>query len=261
MVFLQRMVRWSALLALALVFTGCASPGLDKNAKTLDLSKESILVFSMDFTNTFKPGTSWNNLGVSIASVDPKNANTRNTELSSIGTFNAESGLALVSRQLPPGTYTIKTLAGSVRSAIFFGAMNFSVDAQFDVPPNAVMYAGHISIFNKERLDKDDQASGFAIPLIDQSVTGLSGGTLDVKLEDRYDKTVELLKTEYPALRNVPVLRAPLASMALARRSGSAPKIVKQAEIQQPSAPTPAAPLASTNAVPAAPVSAPAPAQ
>lgn len=225
--FMQRVVRWMALLGLVAAMAGCASPGLNKNAQTVDLSKESILVFSMDFTNTFKPGTSWNNLGVTIASTDPQDASAKTAGLLSVGTFNAESGLALVSRQLPPGRHTINTLSGSIRSAIFFGAMKFNVDAPFDVPPNAVIYAGHISIFNNERTDKDDQATGFVIPLLDQAITGMSGGTVDVVLEDRYDKTVELLKTEYPALRNVQVLRAPLTSMALLRGRGIAPKVVK----------------------------------
>jgi hypothetical protein len=80
---------------------------------------------------------------------------------------------------------------------------------------------------NIEKVNRDDQASGAAIPIIDQAVSGFSGGTLQVTLKDSYEQDVAALKNDYPALRDMQVIRAPLAQMALDRSSGSnAPKVI-----------------------------------
>ena len=99
--------------------------------------------------------------------------------------------------------------------------MSYAVNADFNVPPQAVVYLGHLDIVNKERIDKDDQASGFAIPLIDQAVAGFSGGTLGVALSDHYERDIGMFRAEYPVTMNVPVVRAPLFSMMLERATGS----------------------------------------
>ena len=116
---------------------------------------------------------------------------------------------------------------GVLGSPLFAGNLDFSVDAPFNVLPNSVIYLGHVRLVNKERIGKDDQASGLAIPLIPLAVHGMGNGTLNVKLEDRYDSIVLLLKQDYPALKNLTIVRAPLASMTLERSSGSKAPIVK----------------------------------
>ena len=52
--------------------------------------------------------------------------------------------------------------------------------------------------------------AGLVIPLIDQSVTGMSTGTWDVTVEDMLQKDLALFRANYPALGNVSIDSEPL---------------------------------------------------
>ena len=206
---------------LVLAVTGCAS-ALDKKAESVDLSKESIVVFSLDLVNEFKPGFPASSLTGLISKLEKPGS----AERTGLGPFNPTaidpvSKIAVISKKLAPGRYTIGRIQGLITQFIFRAQLDFAVNAPFEVVPNSVIYLGHLSLVNKEIKDRDDQASGFAVPLIDQLVSGMSQGTLRVKLEDRYDSTVKQLKEDYRSLRNLDIVRAPLASITLERSTGS----------------------------------------
>lgn len=209
---------------MAALLSACATMGLDKKATQVDWSKGSVVVTSVELKNEYKPNYSptWLAIGIEKAKGDGSTGGGTAWE-----TLASGQSSAILTHQLPPGKYTIKSLQGRAGQFPVIGSMDFSVDAPFEVPPKSVIYLGHIAMTNKEKMNRDDQASGAAIPIIDQAVTGFGNGTLQVTLKDRYAQDVAALKNDYPALRDVPVIRAPLARMELDRSTGSnAPKVI-----------------------------------
>jgi hypothetical protein len=48
------------------------------------------------------------------------------------------------------------------------------------------------------------------VPLIDQVVTGLPGGTCEIRISDNYEGDVQAFGERYPALAELPIERAVL---------------------------------------------------
>ncbi len=221
-----------AVLLTTIFLAGCAAP-IDKKATSLDLSKESIVVVSMKMTNAYRPAFKPTTLGIAVGSRVAALPLTQSAPVGQpvppypptqkLGRANVTilGNEALVLLRLPPGPYKLSRLWGMTINFPIQAEMSYAVKADFEVPPQAVVYLGHVDIVNKERIDKDDQASGFAIPLIDQAVAGFSGGTLEVALSDHYERDIGMLRAEYPVTMNVPVVRAPLSSIMLERATGS----------------------------------------
>ena len=206
------------------LLSACATMGLDKKATQVDWSKGSVVVTSVDLKNEYKPNYSptWLAIGIEKAKGEASTGGGTAWETVPDGKTSV-----ILTHHLPPGKYSIKSLDGRAGQFPIIGNMSFSVDAPFEVQPRSVIYLGHIEMNNKEKVNPDDQASGSVIPILDQAVSGFGNGTLQVKLKDRYEQDVAALKSEYPALRDLPIIRAPLAQMELDRSSGSrAPKVI-----------------------------------
>jgi len=198
--------------------------GLDKAATHADWSKGSVVMVSVNMNNEYRPSYGATRLGVVVKKV--KSDDARSVVMVSEPVVDGKSE-ALLTQQVAPGSYSINTLYGGSFKFPIVGSIDFSVDAPFEVAPNTVVYLGHISLVNREKQNPDDQATGSAIPLIDQAVSGFSGGTLHVSLMDHFDRDIADFKREYPAFQNATVVRAPLAQMSIDRKTGSsAPKIV-----------------------------------
>jgi hypothetical protein len=118
----------------------------------------------------------------------------------------------LVSLALPPGTYALNQVFVTANGALTFGNGVVPVFSAFKVEPGRAVYVGRVEAVRRERKGDEPRAGG-VIPLIDQAVTGFSGGTFDVKVVDRYDEDVALFKATY----------APLASVAIEKALLSAP--------------------------------------
>jgi hypothetical protein len=210
--------------SISVLLSACATMGLDKKATQVDWSKGSVVVMSVELKNEYKPKYSPNWLAISIEKAKGEGSTGGGTAWEKVADGKTS---VILTHQLPPGKYSIKSLQGRAGQFPIIGSMTFSVDAPFDVQPKSVIYLGHIAMTNIEKVNRDDQASGAAIPIIDQAVSGFSGGTLQVTLKDSYEQDVAALKNDYPALRDMQVIRAPLAQMALDRSSGSnAPKVI-----------------------------------
>lgn len=231
-----RTIQLSTVFLIAALLAGCASP-LDKNATSLDLSRESIVVITMRMTNAYRPAINPTSLGVLVGAQDA-NAHVAHSvptgppTSSSPQTLGRSSELsrtneALILMRLAPGQYRLNRLWGYAGHVLVQAEMNYAVQADFVVPPQAVVYLGHLDVVNKERTNKDDQATGLVIPLIPQAVAGFSGGTLDVRLSDRYERDINWLKSEYPVTKNVSVVRAALPAIYLERATGSGAAPIK----------------------------------
>lgn len=212
------MIRYfSVPLALCLsVLVGCAAPGLDKNAKTLDLSKESVAIISVNMTNEYRPNYRVNTMMPHFT----QGGSTAQPVIGQ-GTLEDKAEDILVSVKLAPGKYDLSKLVGVARGFLINGMLDFSVKSEIEIAPQAVVYLGHVKLVNKERISKDDQASGGALPLIDQAVSGFSGGTMSVSLFDRYEQDVSLFKDSFPVLKGVDIVRSPIKQMVIRRAYNS----------------------------------------
>lgn len=97
----------------------------------------------------------------------------------------------------------------------------------------------------------DEPRAGSLAPLIQQDITGFSGGTFDVKLLDGYDDDLPLMRAEYPALRSVTVER-----QLLSRNPAEAATPTQPASPPAPAMVVPSAPAVATP-VPTLPAAAP----
>lgn len=207
------------------LLAGCAS-SLDKSATSVDLSEKSLVVVSAKFKNSYRPAFPARALRLSFkklaspaetpAQASSQTATVSEQLMSTAEYLAAEGDEALFVLQLKPGRYEIDRILGSARYGILAGAIDFSVKAPFEVAPQAATYLGHIDITNVERKNSSDQASGHPLSLIDQAASGLSGGTLEIRLSDRFESDIHKTRAAYVALQKIEFIRAPLVGMRMA---------------------------------------------
>jgi hypothetical protein len=92
-----------------------------------------------------------------------------------------------------------------------YGSGVVPVFSAFRIEPGRAVYVGRVEAVRRERKG-DEPRAGSVIPLIDQAVTGFSGGTFEVKVVDRYDEDVALFKATYAPLAGVSVDKALLSA-------------------------------------------------
>jgi hypothetical protein len=243
---MNKLLQQIALCVSVLTLAACSS-AFDKRAKTVDWTKGAVVVLSTSLKNEYRTGFQPTTLGVSIAKVKAPEAQASRIDAVDV----LQNDMSVLVRQLLPGTYNIKALQGMAAKFPFVAGINFGTEGQFDIAPQGLFYLGHIAAVNVENKNKDDQATGDVLPLIDQAVAGFSGGTLRVNLEDRYDAVASHLKAEYPALLPIPLQRQLLAELRLDRAMGSkaAPIVLTRSADAADASSTP---VSSTNAAAAA---------
>jgi hypothetical protein len=203
----QRQLKFYHFLTLCVVvfmLGGCATmkpPALNSNTKAIDVSKESIALLTVKIANEYKTSYQPNikyafvwsdsekDRGKFSFSVDEKYNEVENS-------FNEY----LVSFQLPPGKYKLRELFA--HSGIFpvIGSFSVPVYSPFSIEPGKIIYLGHIEATIKERTDEQLLRAGPVIPLIDQAVTGASGGTFIITINDLYENDIKLFQQKYPYL-------------------------------------------------------------
>jgi hypothetical protein len=73
-----------------------------------------------------------------------------------------------------------------------------------------VTYLGRIEAVIRERKEETELRAGPLIPLLDQAVTGFSGGTFDIEIVDRYETDIAEFAKRHPFLASQSVGRAVL---------------------------------------------------
>jgi hypothetical protein len=139
----------------------------------------------------------------------------------------------LVRVALVAGEYKLFDVTGSASAFPFNSIFVVPLNMDLNIAPNSVAYAGRITAKLRERKGEEFRA-GPLVPLIDQSVTGMSGGTWDVSVENRAEKDIAYFRTTFPALKEVTIDTKPLPAFdrAAAQRmwEGEAPEPKKTAE-------------------------------
>lgn len=194
------------ILVLAVVFlTACASGGsLKKSDSTLDTSKQSVLLLSLDLGRhiasryipypqaiRFAYKDAQGKYAIKAIVVD-KDAGESASEI---------SNKFLLSASLEPGRYKLESIIGRANAFPFIGHFWLPLLLEFDVPVNSVVHVGHINAMLRPRVGEEFRA-GSVIPLLDQSATGISGSTFDVEVSDATEKDISEFKDNFPVLQN-----------------------------------------------------------
>ena len=90
------------------------------------------------------------------------------------------------------------------------GTFGAPVFMPFELSSGSIVYLGRIEATIRARRSDDELRAGPPVPLIDQAVSGLSGGTLEIRTSDNYDGDVQAFGEKYPAFAGLTMERAVL---------------------------------------------------
>lgn len=187
-----------------LILSGCATgkpPALNSDMKSIDTSKESIALLTVKIANEYKTGYQPNVKHAFIWSHAQEDRKKYSFSVSE--KYNEEKNVFneyLLSFQLPPGKYRLRELFAQSGTFPVIGTFAVPLYSTFSIEPGKIIYLGHIEAVVKERTDEQMLRAGPVIPLIDQAVTGASGGTFIITIKDLYETDIKLFQQKYPYL-------------------------------------------------------------
>jgi hypothetical protein len=198
---------------IVLAACGCATikpMALSDKPAALDTGRESVALMTIKTANPYRPSYQPNLTHVVVWSDDAERKRFSFKVDEPHKRVKDEFNDYLVSMSLPPGRYSLRELFGT--SGIFPVRGSFAVPLykKLELKPNSVIYLGRVVAVNRERKNDDALRAGPVIPLIDQAVTGFSGGTFDVQIVDNYDEDMAAFRQAYPALVRFTVERGVL---------------------------------------------------
>ena len=191
-------------ITLSFMLGGCASmkpSALNHDVNTIDVSKESIALLAIKVANDYKPSYQPNIKYIFVHNNDKENGEKYSFKIDEkFNEVEDSFNEYLISFQLPAGTYKLKTLLA--QSGIFpvIGTFSIPIYSTFSIQSEKIIYLGHIEATIKEKTEEKELRAGSVFPLIDQAVTGASGGTFVVKITDSFENDIKLFKKDYPYL-------------------------------------------------------------
>lgn len=190
------------LLVFAVIISGCATTtqkALGEAGRTLDLNDGSILLFTVSLKNNSYPNTKMT-VGSVLLSDPSGDVDSNQYKLVGKAVRNTSGTVQFIAIKLQTGNYKLISLNGSARGGLFAGNFNVPIFQTLYVPIGKIMYLGRINATNRKRRNSDEVRSGSVIPVIDQAALGLSTGTFDVEILDKYDEDTLLSTNVFPAL-------------------------------------------------------------
>ena len=196
--------------ALLGILPGCAtvlkmSPR--KTESSVDTSRQSLLLASLTIENRHHESFRPNPIVVWLQ----RNGGTQKADRLAYQFDNdAEVAADLPARHyliripIEPGRYELVGIHGAAGVFPIHGAFFLPLYYDVEVKPGAVEYLGHIDAAVVERNDGELRA-GPLLPLIDQAVSGFSGGTWAVTVSDASPHDVDEFRAAFPALSTAPI--------------------------------------------------------
>jgi len=211
----RRIALFLLVLTLFLISACVATPmkmGLVKDTQQIDLKDEALLLMSVELINEYKPsyqpeaGVLW------IEKPEVKGKEDRLSYWADKeGTLKSDQGNKYVFRMtIKNGKYIIRGIHGSSGTFPVKGGFFMPLHTEIEVKDSSVFYLGKVVGKIRERKENEFRA-GLVVPLVDQAVTGFSGGTFDIDIIDNYEEDIKFMKTLFPALGNVQVKSAILS--------------------------------------------------
>lgn len=195
-----------------LLLSGCATQikmSPTKDTFALDTTKESIVLVGLTFRNDFHPSYQ---PGPIVLHVERGDASQMSDRLNFIfdreGIDERSTETNYLARfSLPPGKYVLRGITGGSGLLPFRGTFFTPLHEDFEVRANAVEYVGRVTSVVQERKEGELRA-GPMLPLLDQAVTGFSGGTWEVAVADNFDRDVPAFRAAFPVLEKANVEKA-----------------------------------------------------
>ena len=192
------------------LLTACATgSALKKSDSTLDTSKQSVLLLSVDLGRQSASRYIPRPQVMRFAYKDAQGKSAIKAIVIDKDAGNAESEVSnkfLLSAFLDPGKYKLESIIGRANAFPFIGYFWLPVLQEIEVPENSVVYLGNINAKLRPRVG-DEFRAGSVIPLVDQSATGISGSTFDVEISDASEKDIGEFKNNFPVLQHAEVTR------------------------------------------------------
>lgn len=212
----MRLMRtYVALLGCAL--GGCATVNhmaFDKDASSVDVSKKAVVLVAIEVKrlddSRFQPVPF-------VVNVEKPNAQSKQDRQNfkvnkDQDVFVSEDGrtLFLTRMALEPGQYRLMAVTGFARAFPINALFQVPLVTDFNVQPGSITYLGRVSATLRSRKSGEFRA-GPLLPLIDQSVAGMSTSTWDVTIVNRADIDVPLYQKTFKALTSASIASAPLS--------------------------------------------------
>ena len=199
---------------------GCATTtvnqmAFDEGARSVDTARKSVVLLTID---VFRPEKSVFEPVPSLVNVERPSAQSKQDRQNFVldkdkDSVKDEGGhtLFLVRMALEPGPYQLSAVTGFAAAFPISGTFEVPLLADFNVQPRTIVYVGRVTATLRSR-ESGEFRAGPVIPLIDQSVSGMSRSTWDVTINDRSDKDVPLLRQKFKALESASIISSPLPS-------------------------------------------------
>lgn len=208
---------------LALTLVGCATPTRMAFENDSDsIGSKPVFLMTATLKNAYKISYQPQLLVVNVERAEVKGSSDRLNftmdDKARMETDTAEKGNSYLLRmELENGDYVIRGLTGYSGVFPVRGAFFAPLHSDLVSKSGGIFYLGHVAATVRERKEGEFRA-GAPIPLIDQAITGFSGGTFDIVVTDRWDKEdAALFKSRFPVLRNANVQKAILPSFDRAK--------------------------------------------
>lgn len=187
------------------VLGGCATVNpmaFSKTAKVVNTAKKSVLLMTIDVSRSDgsryvpQPKVVFFEKPNAQSQADRQNF-AMNEDTDAVKLHGRTIYLARMA--LRPGQYRLMGVSGIANAFPFFG--NFFVPLLLDisVKPHSITYIGRVTAKLRDRKG-DEFRAGSVIPLIDQSITGMSTSTWDVTVNDDHEEDLALYRSGYPVL-------------------------------------------------------------
>jgi hypothetical protein len=242
---MNKLIRFAAVALACVVVTGCATVNpmaFDKQTKAIDTKDKSIVLMTVDVSRSDGSRYVPEPFVVKFEKPGAQSKEDRqNFKFSKDTDSLQENGhdLYLVRMALVAGEYKLVDVTGKASAFPINSLFSVPLVADLKVKPNSVTYIGRVSAKLRERVGNEFRA-GPVVPLIDQAVTGMSGGTWDVSIDNVADKDIGLFRAAFPVLKDVAIDTAALAPFdrAAAQRWWDGEVKTPEPKTEQAKAPT-----------------------
>ncbi len=210
------MKKWLAICLLPLL-AACATShrmAIDHETKQLNLGDNALVLMSVKMVNGYKPSFQPT---PNIAFLEKPMVRGAKDKLNYVIDAEAEQGGVYYLRMaVPAGKYIVRGVGGMSARFLVVGSCLLPIHQDVDIKAGEVVYLGRVAGTIRERMD-DELRSGSMFPLLDQAITGFSGGTFDVLLEDQYEQDMKVFKQRFPVLNSIAVKKDIFLSFDKAR--------------------------------------------
>lgn len=198
-------------LASAVLVTGCATStkmAFEDESEKLTAASNPVFLMTTTVKNTYKNYQP----KMFIARVEKNGGKEVADKLlfpidnaGKIESANDKSGNTYLLRfQLSAGEYEFVNILGQASSFPIRGTFIVPIHASIKSNAPGVYYLGHAEAVIRERAGNEFKA-GPSIPLLDQAVSGASGGTFDVTFTDQWDAYEKTFRAKFKALEGIQV--------------------------------------------------------